>query len=149
MLVLHDLDGDEHLFAAEHINAVGLCLVGMDNVRTTQVTTTGGQNICVRESQMDVARLRAAWELRHVAEYEGRSMSADLPIAIEMSEAGIQMRFCEHTRRAREEAQAKTKARRESLEATLRRCTTRRDQLAEQVEQQLTRPSDAQYDDQA
>lgn len=143
MLVLHDLDGDEHLFAPEHINDVSLREFP-DNVRHTAVGLTNGDDHIVRESQMDIARLRAAWELRHVAEYEGRPLTGDLPIAVAMSETGIQMRFCEHTRRAREAAEAKP-----SLKDLIDRCAKRRDQLAEQVEQQLTRPSDAQYDDQA
>lgn len=145
MLVLHDLDGDEHFFAPEHINDVSLREFP-DNVRRTAVGLTNGDDHVVTESQMDVARLRAAWELRQVAEYDGQPLTGDLLIAVEMTDAGILMHLCDYTRRAREAAEAKAKP---PLKDLIDRCAKRRDQLAEQVEQQLTRPSDTQYDDQA
>lgn len=106
MLVLTTLAGHELLVAPEHI-----VMVGRTADEGAIVHSLAGNVFPVAESPMDVARLRAAWEKRHNVTFEGRPIQGELPIAVEMSADGIRMRFCEHSHRAREAAEAQRRER--------------------------------------
>lgn len=92
-----------------------------DGVLTTDMIETvssyvsydgdGGDGVEIKESELDVARLRAAWELRHHA----RELRGELPMAVGMKDypqgAGIEFICCQITKRLREEKAAERKMR--------------------------------------
>lgn len=107
MIRLTQLNGAQFLVAPDAIISSGVYRESESGPNYVVYHGDGIDGVTIRETPMDVARLRAVWELRHTAP----ELRGSLPITVGLDEdeaGGLHIRFycCAITQKLREERAA-------------------------------------------